>query len=98
MSKIFNSPEMNETIRRYFAMEKNMRGLDYRELSRRLAEDGVEQSEGNLRVKMTTGKLGTPLFLHLLMAMDIKQLDMEQLDGIYQKVCEDLRLKNTPAN
>ncbi len=94
MSKIFNSPEMNETIRRYFAMEKSVRGLDYRELSRRLADNGVEQSEGNLRVKMTTGKLGTPLFLHLLMVMDIPQLDMEQLGGIYQKVCDDMNIKN----
>ncbi|WP_299979658.1 DUF6471 domain-containing protein [uncultured Pseudoteredinibacter sp.] len=93
MSKIFNSPEMTETIRRYFAMEKSMRGLDYRELSRRLAEGGVEQSEGNLRVKMTTGKLGTPLFLHLLMAMGVKQLDMEQIDTIYQQVCIDLSTK-----
>lgn len=93
MSKIFNSPEMNETIRRYFAVEKNVRGLDYRELSRRLAEAGVEQSEGNLRVKMTTGKLGTPLFLHLLMAMDVKQLDMDQLGNIYQQVCDDLQKK-----
>ncbi|GAA6153788.1 DUF6471 domain-containing protein [Pseudoteredinibacter isoporae] len=93
MSKIFNSPEMNETIRRYFAMEKNMRGLDYRELSRRLAEAGVEQSEGNLRVKMTTGKLGTPLFLHLLMVMGVKQLDMEQLNHIYEQVRIDLQGK-----
>ncbi|MBB6521108.1 DUF6471 domain-containing protein [Pseudoteredinibacter isoporae] len=93
MSKIFNSPEMNETIRRYFAMEKNMRGLDYRELSKRLADAGVEQSEGNLRVKMTTGKLGTPLFLHLLMAMDVKQLDMDQLSNIYEQVRSDLQKK-----
>ncbi len=93
MSKTFNSPEMNETIRRYFAMEKSVRGLDYRELSRRLAEAGVEQSEGNLRVKMTTGKLGTPLFLHLLMAMGVKQLDMDQLGNIYEQVRDDLKEK-----
>jgi len=89
MSKIFNSPEMSETIRRLFAMEKSMRGLDYKKLSRRLHEAGVEQSEGNLRVKMTTGKLGTPLFLHLLMAMEVKQLDLEKVNEIYQQVLMD---------
>lgn len=89
MSKIFSSPQMTETIRRYFAIEKNVRGLDYRELSKRLADGGVEQSEGNLRVKMTTGKLGTPLFLHLLMAMGVEQLNMALIDEIYQQVCKE---------
>ncbi|MCV6613540.1 MAG: DUF6471 domain-containing protein [Cellvibrionaceae bacterium] len=91
MSKIFSSPEMSETIRRYFAIEKNLRGLDYKSLSQRLAEAGVAQSEGNLRVKMTTGKLGTPLFLHLLMAMEIQQLDLGQVRTIYQQVCKELK-------
>ena len=71
MAKLFDSPAMRETLRRLVRAEMAYKGMEYRDLSERLAELGVVQTEGNLRSKVNNGSLGAQLFVYLLMAMEV---------------------------
>ena len=91
--KLFDSPTMRETIHRLIRSQMALKGIDYRGLSMRLAELGVEQSSANLRSKINHGTLGAQLFVFIQFALEIKSLDTASLKDIYADVDEDLRLK-----
>ncbi len=76
MAKMFDSPAMRETLRRTIRAEMAYKGLEYRDLSVRLAAFGVVQAESNLRSKINNGSLGAQLFMYLLLAMGTRRLDM----------------------
>ncbi len=80
--KLFDSPPMREAIRRLIRARMAYKGFEYKDLTRRLHELGVEQSESNLRSKVNNGSLGAQLFLYLLLALDLKELDMGQVREI----------------
>ena len=87
MSKMFDSPEMRETIRRTIRAQMAYKGYEYRDLSRALAELGIEQAESNLRSKVNNGALGAQLFVYILMALDVQALDLAHV----QKVLADVQ-------
>ncbi len=84
--KLFDSPPMRETIRRLIRARMAYRGFEYKDLVRRLHELGVEQSESNLRSKVNNGSLGAQLFLFILMALDQKTLELDQVEEILAEV------------
>lgn len=87
--KLFDSPPMREAIRRLIRARMAYRGFEYKDLTRRLRELGIEQSESNLRSKVNNGSLGAQLFLYILLALDVKQLDMAQVQEILQALADD---------
>ena len=80
--KLFDSPPMRETIRRLIRGRMALKGLEYKDLVRRLHELGVEQSESNLRSKVNNGSLGAQLFVFILLAMDQQTLELSQVEEI----------------
>ena len=88
--KLFDSPAMRETIRRLLRSQMAAKGVEYRELSRRLAELGVVQSETNLRSKVNNGSLGAQLFLYIQLALDTRRVDLETVGEILADAEKDL--------
>lgn len=82
MAKLFDSPPMRETIRRLIRARMAFKGYEYKDLSRALAELGVDQQESNLRSKVNNGSLGAQLFVYILLALDVSQLEMDQVREI----------------
>ncbi|MEM6707973.1 MAG: DUF6471 domain-containing protein [Pseudomonadota bacterium] len=94
MAKFFDSPEMRETIRRVIP-RMALKGVEYRELARRLAELGVVQHESNLRSKVNNGSLGAQLFLFILMALDVDSLDLADVERLVHELRSE---QGTPAS
>ena len=82
MAKLFDSPNMRETIRRLIRARMAYKGYEYKDLSRALADLGVEQHESNLRSKVNNGSLGAQLFVYILMALDFDALQMSDVREI----------------
>lgn len=77
---------MRETLRRLVRAEMALKGMEYKDLSERLAQLGVIQAEGNLRSKVNNGALGAQLFVYLLLAMETQSLEMEQVKAVLADV------------
>ncbi|MEM1229720.1 MAG: DUF6471 domain-containing protein, partial [Pseudomonadota bacterium] len=63
-----------------------LKGVEYRELARRLGELGVVQHESNLRSKVNNGSLGAQLLLFILMALDMDALDLHEVAALVDEV------------
>ena len=81
MSKFFDSPQMRETVKRLLKSEMALKGVDYRQLAERLETLGVSQTEANLRMKVSRGTLGAQLFLYILLALGLNNLDLTRVLG-----------------
>ncbi len=88
MAKLFDSPEMRETIRRLIRARMAYKGYEYKDLSRALRELGVDQQESNLRSKVNNGSLGAQLFVYILMALDQPTLELAQVREILNDIEE----------
>lgn len=86
MAKLFDSPEMRETIRRIIRSRMAYKGFEYRDLCEALEGLGVHQNESNLRSKVNNGSLGAQLFVYILMAMDLPALEFSQVQEILDDV------------
>ncbi len=86
MAKFFDSPEMREAIRRIIRSRMALKGVEYRELARRLGELGVVQHESNLRSKVNNGSLGAQLLLFILIALDMEALDLGEVSALVNEV------------
>jgi Domain of unknown function (DUF6471) len=84
--KFFDSPDMRQALKRYLRAQMGIKGIDYRSLSRRLADLGVEQKEGTLRNKVNKGTMGAQLLMYMLLAMDIKSLELCQIEEILENI------------
>ena len=84
--KMFDSPAMRETIRRLIRARMAYRGFEYKDLVRQLHELGVEQSESNLRSKVNNGSLGAQLFIYILMALDQRTFELDQVEEILTEI------------
>ena len=80
--KLFDSPQMRQTIRRLIRARMAFKGFEYKDLVRGLDALGVVQSESNLRSKVNNGSLGAQLFVYILLALDLRQLDLVQVEEI----------------
>lgn len=89
--KFFDSPIMRETLHRLLRSQMALKGVDYNELSNRLALLGVAQTATNLRSKINQGTLGAQLFLFIQFALGVKNLELSDISLIYQDVEQDLK-------
>ncbi|WP_232366522.1 DUF6471 domain-containing protein [Salinimonas sediminis] len=60
----------------------SVRGVKYQQLSERLAHIGVTQSADNLRNKVNKGIMGADLLLQILMVLNARPMDMQELQEI----------------
>ncbi len=84
--KLFDSPEMRESIRRYIRAQMAYKGFEYKDLSANLGVLGVVQTDSNLRSKVNNGSLGAQLFVYILMAMGVPRFDLEQMQQILGEI------------
>ncbi len=89
MAKLFDSPAMRQVIRRLIRARMAYKGFEYKDLARRLGELGVVQHESNLRSKVNNGSLGAQLFVYILMARDMRELDLGQVREVLDEVQRD---------
>ena len=89
MAKLFDSPAMRLVIRRLIRARMAYKGFEYKDLARRLGELGVVQHESNLRSKVNNGSLGAQLFVYILMALDMRELDLGQVREVLDEVQRD---------
>lgn len=82
MSKQAPNPDWRQLVSRLIKSEMSKRALKYDELSKRLAEQGTEQTAANLRNKINRGILGADLFLQIILAMDVNSIDRDTLREI----------------
>lgn len=86
--KLFDSPQMRETLRRVIRARMAYKGFEYKDLVRRLEALGVIQHESNLRSKVNNGSLGAQLFVYIMMALEVRALDLEHLAEVLADVKE----------
>ena len=91
--KLFDSPDMRETIRRLIRARMAFKGFEYKDLSRELDALGVRQSESNLRSKVNNGSLGAQLFVYILLAMEMSEFDLDQV----REILDDITASRDPA-
>jgi len=61
-------------------------GLTYADLSEKLKSLGTSQSPENLRVKINRGNFGAQLFVQLLLVMNKKDINLEELESIVSNI------------
>ena len=91
--KLFDSPDMRETIRRLIRARMAFKGFEYKDLSRELDALGVRQSESNLRSKVNNGSLGAQLFVYILLALEMSAFDLDQV----REILDDITASRDPA-
>ena len=85
-AKLFDSPDMRETIRRLIRARMAYKGFEYKDLVEKLEALGVHQAESNLRSKVNNGSLGAQLFVYILLALDMSELDLAQVRELLAEV------------
>ena len=68
-----------EFVRGVLRAEKARRNLTYPQLSRMLADYGIDQSATNLSTKVHRGMMSAQLFVAILAVMGIESLDLLEL-------------------
>ena len=66
-------------VRGVLRAEKARRNLTYPQLSRMLADYGIDQSATNLSTKVHRGMMSAQLFVAILAVMGIEALDLQEL-------------------
>lgn len=67
-------PDWERRVQTLLKVELTKRNLTYKQLSERLAEIGVAESEPNIRNKLSRGTFSAVFFLQCLTAMGSKEL------------------------
>ena len=86
---VFESPVMATTVRRLLRSQMAAKGIEYKDLAKRLKELGVDQRESTLRSKINNGTLGAQLFLYIQLALGVRDLHLSQVDEILQDVLRE---------
>jgi len=82
MHPSISQAEWREVVSRVVKSEMSKRKLKYEDLSQILAKTGTIQTSANLRNKINRGIMGAELFLQILIALEIKQLDIDSIRDI----------------
>ncbi len=83
MAERYKDPDMQEVIRRTIRAAMAEENVSYQALSSLLKDQGVAQNESTLRTKVSTGLMTTSLFIHILSALSIDNLAVDQLFARY---------------
>lgn len=91
MAAFFHDESMSEVLKRLIKQQMQLKAYGYKELSEKLASRGVQQSPSNLSSKVSRGTLGAPLLMHMLAALGVDQLNINELDKLYREINEEKR-------
>ena len=78
-----NTLTWNKVVKQFIRSEMSKKSVDYKELSLRLAQIGISQTTDNLRSKVNKGILGAQLLLQLLLVLNVRRLDSELIQEIW---------------
>ncbi|MBL1292798.1 MAG: hypothetical protein COB61_002895 [Thiotrichales bacterium] len=71
-------PQWEKLLSEYLKEIKAIHNIPYREISKRLENIGFNQTSGNLSNKFSSGIIGGPLLIAVLIAMDEESLDLRE--------------------
>lgn len=69
-------PEWDKKVQTLLKVEMAKRSLTYKQVSEKLAELGVVESEPNIRNKLSRGTFSAVFFIQCLSALGVKNLDL----------------------
>lgn len=84
--KMFDSPSMREVLKRFIRSQMTLNDLRYQDLQDRLAQLGVKQDINTLRTKINQGGFGAQLFVYILMALEIDNLNVNDLRKLLDSI------------
>ena len=76
-----NDPEWAKRAKAIVRAEMVKRDLSYQDLEHLLKTIGIDKTAGNLSTRISSGAFGAQLFLQVMVAMGVQQLDLSHLDG-----------------
>ncbi len=79
-----NTFTWNKVVKQFIRSEMSKKSVDYKELSLRLARIGITQTPDNLRSKINKGILGAQLLLQILLILNVRRLDSELVQEIWE--------------
>ncbi|MCH7695459.1 MAG: hypothetical protein IIB73_04070 [Proteobacteria bacterium] len=85
-AKVLVPGAWEKAIKQYLIARKKMHVLSYQNISNRLVSYHVNQSPQNLSAKFNQGKLSASLFVSSLIAMDEKEIDLVELQLIFEEI------------
>ena len=88
MEKYVYSPEWAKLIRQIIRSQMALHDVSYFELRRRLADIGTQQTEANLRNKVSKGTLGAQLFVQILMVVGCKSLELDEVRNLLEEISQ----------
>ena len=68
--------DLNAEVKGMLKAEMKRRGLTYQDLVARLAEIGVQETEANLRNKVSRGGFSAAFFVQCLRAIGVQKLEL----------------------
>ena len=74
-----NDPMWAKRAKAIVRAEMVKRDLTYQDLEDLLASIGVEKTAGNLATRISSGAFGVQLFLQVMVAMGVRNIDLAQL-------------------
>ena len=81
-----NDPKWATGVTRLIKAQMAAGGITYADLSNKLKELGTIQSPENLRVKINRGNFGAQLFVQLLIAMGVTEINLKELEAIVRRI------------
>lgn len=86
-STLINDPVWSAVLIRYLKMERTKQNFTFAKLSAALEEQaGIIQTADNLKTKFNRGNFGAQLLLMCLRVMGTKQINMDDIEELYQKI------------
>ncbi|MGB1581788.1 MAG: DUF6471 domain-containing protein [Nevskiales bacterium] len=74
-----NDPVWAKRAKAIVRAEMVRRDLTYQDLEQLLRRMGVEKTAGNLATRISSGAFGVQLFLQVMLAMGVRQIDISHL-------------------
>lgn len=78
-------PELHDFVQQTLRVAKATAGVNYREISERLAAFGMHQTPTNLTTKLARGDMSAQTFLAILRALSVDNLDLSTLNLVRSK-------------
>ena len=86
-----NTFAWNKVVKQFIRSEMSKKSVDYKELSLRLAHIGIVQTADNLRSKVNKGILGAQLLLQILLILNVRRLDSDLIQEIWDDSKNDAK-------
>lgn len=91
MANVYQNPAMRKTLSRFIRSQMELRGLTYKRICQQLVENfGIKHNPDTLRNKVSAGTLGSQMLFFMLLTMEVKTLDMDEIAKAYTRASEEI--------